>query len=43
MKAIIDALKRRHGAERLFGYSADEAVGQSVIILIPPIGRMKNS
>jgi len=24
-----------HGAERLFGYTADEAIGQSVIMLIP--------
>ncbi len=25
-----------HGAERLFGYTAEEAIGQSVSILIPP-------
>jgi PAS domain S-box-containing protein len=40
------------GAERLFGYTAEEAIGQSILILVPPehefeeteiIGRLKRS
>lgn len=34
LKGVITSWNR--GAERLFGYSAEEAVGQSVTILIPP-------
>jgi PAS domain S-box-containing protein len=25
-----------HGAEQLFGYTADEALGQSIMLAIPP-------
>jgi PAS domain-containing protein len=30
------------GAQRIFGYTAEEAVGKPVTIIIPPIGMTKN-
>ena len=41
VKGIINSWNQ--GAERLFGYTAEEAIGQSVSILIPPERKVRKN